>query len=451
MVDTKIHSENVSVLEAELKWFSEILEVRARLNSGAERRYTDIMQVTPPQLEGSSSPYADFIRRYGFGFTERLLLVLAMVPHLRPELLDIFLKVNDRTGQVYTQFGGRKSSSGSAFLPTGETACFILSGSALEGRFRVIGLFGREHPFGRDGIIQLDSPAEGEPRLSGVLRISEAKLRLFTLGEPEKPEFGPGFPARLLEASLGWDDLVLPAQTSKQVLHLETWLTGRDRILKDWGLGRFVSRGYRVLFHGRPGTGKTLTAALLGKKNGLHVYRVDLSQVVSKFIGETEKNLAALFDRAENENWILFFDEADALFGTRTATRDAHDRYANQQVSYLLQRIEVHNGMVILASNLKNQIDAAFMRRFQAVIHFPLPDKQQRLTLWKEALGRGAPLHKDANLEQLASEFSVAGGTIVNAVHYAMLHTVGKGEKTICHASLLEGIKREYSKDRKTI
>src|SRR5690606_1665724 len=152
--------------------------------------------------------------------------------------------------------------------------------------------------------------------------------------------------------------------------------------MKDWGMEKRLNPGFRVLFHGPPGTGKTLTASLLGKYTGKEVYKIDLSMVVSKFIGETEKNLANLFDKAENKDWILFFDEADALFGKRTNVRDAHDKYANQEVSFLLQRTETYAGLVILATNFKNNIDDAFARRFQSHIYFPSPAFGERLKIW---------------------------------------------------------------------
>src|SRR5204863_2251929 len=137
---------------------------------------------------------------------------------------------------------------------------------------------------------------------------------------------------------------------------------------------------------GPPGTGKTLTAGLLGKEFNKDVYRVDLSQIVSKYIGETEKNLSKIFDRAEHKDWILFFDEADALFGKRTNVQSSHDKYANQEVSYLLQRVEDYAGLLILSSNFKNNLDDAFIRRFHEVVHFPLPDARQRLILWEKSL-----------------------------------------------------------------
>ncbi len=192
--------------------------------------------------------------------------------------------------------------------------------------------------------------------------------------------------ARLLKSKLEWKDLVLPGETMKQVeeLHLKI----RQNALMP---------GYRVLFYGPPGTGKTLTASLLGKHTGRDVYRIDLSMVVSRFIGETEKNLAILFDKAENKDWILFFDEADALFGKRTSVRDAHDKYANQEVAYLLQKIENFEGLVILASNLKSNIDDAFIRRIQSRIYFPVSKYDERLKLRKK-LSRGHSSKSDESL-----------------------------------------------------
>jgi uncharacterized protein len=190
----------------------------------------------------------------------------------------------------------------------------------------------------------------------------------------QEPEKGINAEFQLLSTKMEWRDLVLPEQVIKQLNQIETWIK-RDMLVRKRSVRKNLKSGYKVLFHGPPGTGKTLTAVLLGKKTGRDVYRIDLSQTVSRYIGETEKNLAAVFDRAENKDWILFFDEADALFGKRTSVKDAHDRYANQEVSYLLQRIVDYRGLVILSANLKNNIDGAFLRRFQMIIHFPMPDE----------------------------------------------------------------------------
>ena len=175
--------------------------------------------------------------------------------------------------------------------------------------------------------------------------------------------------------------MILDYQVEAELEEINTWISSGKTIMEDWGLSRFLKAGYRSLFYGPPGTGKTLAATLLGKKNRMDVYRIDLSMIVSKYIGETEKNLARVFDLAENRNWILFFDEADALFGKRTSTNTSNDRHANQEVAYLLQRIEDFPGIIILATNLRSNIDEAFSRRFQSVVYFPMPTPELRLSL----------------------------------------------------------------------
>jgi SpoVK/Ycf46/Vps4 family AAA+-type ATPase len=173
--------------------------------------------------------------------------------------------------------------------------------------------------------------------------------------------------------------------------------------------------------------------------------------VVSKFIGETEKNLSQLFDRAKNKDWILFFDEADALFGKRTNVRDAHDKYANQEVAYLLQRIENHNGLIILASNFKINIDEAFIRRFQSVIYFPLPSAAERLLLWKKTLPSTADQKSpsDADLSAIAKKYEITGAGIVNVVQYCCLESLASNSKEITVEQIKTGIEREYQKEGK--
>jgi len=171
--------------------------------------------------------------------------------------------------------------------------------------------------------------------------------------------------ARRVTTSARWDDLVLDPGTQAQLEEVRCWLDHRPA----------SARRRRVLFHGPPGTGKTLAAGLLGQVSGRQVYRVDLSAVVSRYIGETEKNLSRLFEAAQHRDWILFFDEADALFGKRSEVKDSHDRYANLEVSYLLQRLESFDGLVVVATNLPGSLDRTALARFDAVVRFPLPAK----------------------------------------------------------------------------
>lgn len=227
---------------------------------------------------------------------------------------------------------------------------------------------------------------------------------------------------------------------------INTWIASHGTIMEGWGLSRYLKAGYRALFYGPPGTGKTLAATLLSKKNGMDVYRVDLSMIVSKYIGETEKNLAKVFDMAENRNWILFFDEADALFGKRTSTNTSNDRHANQEVAYLLQRIEDFPGTVILATNLKSNIDEAFSRRFQSVVYFPMPTEELRRELWKNILPKKWLGRQGDNLIALAAETELSGGSINNVVRRCAIQMVMSGRNTLDQQTLKEALQKEKSK-----
>ncbi|PWT98796.1 MAG: hypothetical protein C5B52_11690, partial [Bacteroidetes bacterium] len=176
------------------------------------------------------------------------------------------------------------------------------------------------------------------------------------------------------------------------------------------------------------GTGKTLTANVLGNETKKDVYKIDLSMVISKYIGETEKNLELLFARAEDKDWILFFDEADAIFGKRTNVRDAHDKYANQEVSYLLQRIEDFNGLVILATNMKTNIDDAFIRRFNDVVKFSIPVEEERQEIWEKSFPDNADF---GNIPDQVKKYELTGGNIINVIHFAGIRAVRRKEESV--------------------
>jgi SpoVK/Ycf46/Vps4 family AAA+-type ATPase len=245
--------------------------------------------------------------------------------------------------------------------------------------------------------------------------------------------------------------VVLHPQTSEQIDDIKRWVKYHHLIDTDQNLSRKINTGYRALFFGPPGTGKTLTATLMGKEFDKDVYRVDLSQIVSKYIGETEKNLNRIFDRAEHRDWILFFDEADALFGKRTNVQSSHDKFANQEVSFLLQRVEDFPGLMILASNFKTNIDDAFMRRFHAIVHFPMPNAEERLKLWKQSLPQSIAFHDHAALVRIANAYELSGASIINVIQYASLKAVSSEEKVLHYEDLIMGIRKELRKEEKSI
>lgn len=312
---------------------------------------------------------------------EFVILTMALAPHIVPGFLDTAIQQYLPQGGEFPELGGIKTGNQRGMQPTGETALFILAGMDVSERLRVSRYFSADHIFYKKNILWLDTTPAGEPTFSAKLVLSQEYVDLLLIGKASKPRFSSSFPARHIQTGLGWDDLVLSAEAMQQVRELQTWLLHKKSLMNRLKMSKKLKRGYRVLFYGPPGTGKTLTATLLGKHTKREVYRIDLSMVVSKYIGETEKNLEALFNRAEAKDWILFFDEADALFGKRTGVRDAHDKYANQEVSYLLQRVEDFDGLVILASNMKSNIDEAFIRRFNAIIRFtqPTPDEREKI------------------------------------------------------------------------
>lgn len=438
---------NALCLQREAAWFEAVLGARVSLHFCQSCEVTDVRDLAPPNLRGDASAYAVLVDECGLGFDERLVLILALMPHLRPQALDSLFVRNKNLDRGFTEFGGAKGKSHGGFLPTCETAAFLLAGEDLERRFGCMRLFDEDHPFRARHILRIEHQGDGDPPLSATLRPSEEWLHLVTTGVQRKPDFGMAFPAKRITTRLGWDDLVLAPEVLNEIDGIKTWMQHSRTLLHDWGLGRNIKPGYRSLFHGPPGTGKTLTATLIGQEAQVDVYRIDLSMVVSKYIGETEKNLANVFDQAESKNWILFFDEADALFGKRTETSSAHDRYANQEISYLLQRVEDFPGTVILATNLKANLDDAFARRFQSLAYFPMPDAEQRHRLWDSILGRTGRMADDIDLQALAEDHELSGGAIINVVRCAAISALRGSRDRIARNDVIDGIRKEHIKE----
>src|SRR5690606_10657744 len=382
-------------------------------------------------------------------YEESMVITLALVAHIRPHYFDQLIQSVYPNGGGFPHLGGIRGKSHRGFLPSAETALFLLGGEDLKQRFKIQHLFSSDHWFTKKQILRLAEPERNEPLMSGQLILDSEYIEKVTLGEVTRPNFSTEFPASRITTEQSWDDLILPSSTTSQIQDILVRLKYKEALFEGLGMNKKLKPGYRALFYGPPGTGKTLTVNLLGKYTNRDVYRVDLSSIVSKYIGETEKNLANLFNRAENKDWILFFDEADALFGRRTQVQNSHDRYANQEVAYLLQRIETFEGLIILASNFKSNIDEAFVRRFQSIIHFPMPRVQERLSLWENAFPEKVEFDKDLNLKQLAQKFELTGADIMNVVQYVCLNLLAKETLVVSYSEIVEGIKREFVKSGK--
>ncbi len=253
--------------------------------------------------------------------------------------------------------------------------------------------------------------------------------------------------ARKVEPKYTWDDIVLPADQLAQLKEICNQANYRHIVYGEWGFARKLAlgKGLNVLFSGPPGTGKTMAADVIANELCLDLYEIDLSQVVSKYIGETEKNLDRIFTAAQNANAILFFDEADALFGKRSEVKDAHDRYANIEVGYLLQKMEEYEGVAILATNLRSHMDEAFVRRMHVIVEFPFPDEDYRRRIWEVVFPREAPLGEDVDFGVLAREVKLAGGNIKNIGLTAAFYAASDGG-VIRMPHLIRAARREHQK-----
>lgn len=441
---------NAAFIGAEIAWFREVIDQRFNLHAGKRHQSDAVALVAPPPLPDHGAPYPDVVRGLDLGPAERLVLILAYLPHIRPDLLDPFLIQNQSVQRRFTEFGGFTGQTHGGFLPTAETALFLLAGEDVEARLRWRTLFGADHVFQRRNVLVLDRRQHDEPPLSAALALAPEYLERLATGRAYHPPFSPEFPAQRITTAYEWDDLVLDRTAREEVSEIAAWVRHEHALMSGWQLAQRIKPGFRTLFYGPPGTGKTLTASLLGKVTGRPVYRIDLSKVVSKYIGETEKNLASLFDYAQHQNWILFFDEADALFGKRTESRNANDHHANQQIAYLLQRIEDFPGVVILATNVRAHLDEAFARRFQSIVLFRMPSVEQRFRLWQDNFkNKPYRLAADVDLRGFAEDYELSGGGIINVLRYACLQAVAREPQEIRAQDLMFAVRREMHKEGK--
>ena len=434
-----------SFVTNELQWFSDVLLTRMRLYFNQESKVSDIYQIKPPELDVSASAYCRFLCEKDMGFDDRVMMMMAWTPYLKPQLLDCFMVKNSDTGRRFTEFGCLEGNGDDAVKPTLATVLFVLTSNDVERRVELADYF-TNHPFFMSSQFFREDDSKQNSFSRWVISPSFEQLDHLLLQRPFVPRFSTSFPATLISTDRSWDELILEEQTMKQINDIKMWVKYGEKIRQEWGLAGKLKPGYRALFYGASGSGKTFTATLLGKEVGRQVFSIDLSMVVSKYIGETEKNLSKVFELAENKDWILFFDEADALFGKRTNVKDAHDRYANQEVAFLLQRVENYPGLVILSTNLKTNIDEAFARRFQIMVRFNMPNAKERELLWRNTFSSSCKMEEELDLRRVAEDYELAGGSILNVVQYCSLKAMNRGENIIRRSDLMEGIKKEYAK-----
>jgi AAA+ superfamily predicted ATPase len=383
-----------------------------------------------PKVENWVLPVKKFLIEHGLDQDQDIatLLLIGLVPHVLPQLFDTAIQEKIKASGDFPEIGGVRGKNFRGFLPTGQTIVYLLAGTNFKRRKQVEQLFWPDNALAKKRILWLEELPLGEPVMSGKITMAMDYISLFLFDTAAPPHFSTSFPAKKITTKLSSKDIVMNEEIKRHYKNLQEWILHNPELTSEWDKQKRLKKGYRVLFYGPPGTGKTLTANVLGNETKKDVYKIDLSMVVSKYIGETEKNLEFLFARAEDKDWILFFDEADAIFGKRTGVRDAHDKYANQEVSYLLQRIEEFNGLVILATNMKNNIDDAFIRRFNDIVKFSIPSESERKEIWEKSF----PFESDfGDIPNQVKRYDLSGGNINNVIHYAGIQAVKRNNDKI--------------------
>jgi hypothetical protein len=385
--------------------------------------------VVPELGRLSEGPLGRLVARYALDPLETTVIAAALAPEVDEKFDVLYGALVDRPGSVGLTVEALRNLLGRSFAARVALPALM----APTGTLRAAHLVTLERSDGST--------------LTARIRLNP-ELAAWLCGRPaDEPEFSSEFPAARLHTRHRLDDLVVPGDVRERLEFVLQRIAGREQVLERWGFAQHHDNaaGLHVLFHGPPGTGKTMAAAIIGAETGLPVYRCDLAAVVSKYIGDTEKNLAQIFERAEARDWILFFDEADALFGRRGEVTDARDRWANEQVSYLLQRLETFSGVTILATNLLRNVDEAFQRRIHLQVQFFAPEPAERTRLWRAVLPPPLPLADDVDLDELAESFVLTGGEIRNAAFHAAFRAAADGG-VVTGAFLRDGIRGEYEK-----
>lgn len=420
--------EATASLERSLSALETVVADRIARRSGGEGR--DAPR-DPPAIPGldyytRAGPLGDLVVQAELDAADALIVIAALAPTIDAKWRGWYRQLDHKT----TDLG-----------LTIEVARVLIAAS-FGARLQVTERLRPDAPLAAMGVVEID---ERERHVEIVLT---NEVRDYLLGlPPVPPEMSTSFPATPLTTVHDRSSLIVRRDIGELLDRVVDRIRCEHRVIDEWGLGDRLdhARGLVALFHGAPGTGKSLAAAVVAKTAGLAAYRVDMQACVSKYIGETEKNLDRMFRRAEAEGCLLFFDEADAFFGKRTEVHDAHDRYANHDISYLLQRVEQHPGVVVLATNLPAALDEAFERRIDVEVEFVRPGRNERIQLWKGMIPDALPIASDVDLGMLADRYELSGGEIRNAVMDAA-YRAAADDAAVGQQHLENGVSTQFAK-----
>ncbi len=424
-----------TALNEEMKWLQQLIDMRCReLFSEEEAEECPEHKVPEPPTQDDGSPYSITVQTHHLTEIDRVILALGIASSHFPSILKTFVQIEESSNAFAIEAGGEYNKVGRSFRPTFQTALFLLAGKDLSLWSQYSAQLITGSVLLQNDIVYNRSSTEF---IHGKIELDTAYLNYFLAGQKPQLDHGSYFPGKLYQSDLTMDDIILENTVREQIKPIGHYIKALENgFFKGKSKEHSFKPGFIALFYGAPGTGKTMLAGILANTYGIDMYHVDLSQVVSKYIGETEKNLEVLFNRLQGKNCMLFFDEADALFGKRSDVKDAHDRYANQEVSYLLQRIEKFDGLTILASNFENNMDDAFKRRIDVSINVIRPSETTREALWKHYLPKNVTFESEDLLKHITKEYSYTGANIRNIMKNAAIALHDLNETIITHSLL---------------
>ncbi|WP_439478859.1 ATP-binding protein [Chryseobacterium aquaticum] len=420
---------NHDSLNEEMKWLESLIDMRCKELFLEDEEEVNHKIPEAPKLD-DASPYSIIVNKHHLSEIDRVILALGVASAHYPSVLKTFVQIEESSNAFAIEAGGEYNKAYRSFKPTFQTALFLLSGKNLSlwSHYSAKLIIGSV--LLKNDIVYNRSSTEF---IHGKIELDSSYLNYFLSGQKPQLDHGSYFPGKLYQSDLTMEDIILESNIREQIKPIGHYIKALENGFFKTNEHSFKP-GFIALFYGAPGTGKTMLAGILANTYGIDMYHVDLSQVVSKYIGETEKNLEVLFNRLQGKNCMLFFDEADALFGKRSDVKDAHDRYANQEVSYLLQRIEKFDGLTVLASNFENNMDDAFKRRIDVSINVIRPTEDTRKSLWEHYLPKNITFENDDLLTHLSKEYSYTGANIRNIMKNIVMALYDRNETIITYS-----------------